>query len=184
MHALYINTPNTPWSVAYPRMFFQNFFQRSGKVLGVLSPGVKLLPVLGSGLIWASRLLETPHTKGFEMVGSASLSQSSSVLGTLYVLTGTCHLRLCSEPPKFISTELLLTQLAIWWAISCFGIRWRALNGQVFNSLASLGWFFLHFRRWYGNRQARIWWLGSYGHCSNLFGSISSSVENEDQNKH
>lgn len=40
------------------------------------------------------------------------------------------------------SGSLLLGQLSMWALNWCFGSRWRALKGQIFSSLASLGWFY------------------------------------------
>ena len=43
--------------------------------------------------------------------------------------------------PSPLSTSVRSEQVSMWTCSSCFGTRWRALNGQDCSSLASLGWF-------------------------------------------
>lgn len=114
-----------------------------GTLLGPLVPGHRLVVGIVSRFGFGSMVW--PHTNGAAL-SSASASQSSVMTGFTQELTGTCHL--LHPLSSSWCTDILFSQVSVCSASSCLGTRWRALKGQVFSSLASFGWFFLHFIRW------------------------------------
>lgn len=49
--------------------------------------------------------------------------------------------RLTKGSPSPLSTGVRSEQVSMWDRSSCFGTKWRALNGQDLSSLSSWGWF-------------------------------------------
>lgn len=125
-------------------------------------------------------------------------SQSSVMFLFSHVLTGTCHLEdpfSCSPVigsqfsmetlmntterktrehqvmilPFSVATFLLSSHVSVWWVSLCLGTRWRALNGHVFSSLASLGWF------WVSERNVKL--------LSNLAIAIIDDQKDKKDNK-